>query len=387
MQHIDTVQLHTILTERYILSEIRQMCFHLGVDYENLEGNDKSGKALSLIMHMQRNERLDELAAYVYRTRPFITPEDLELHVKMGGDISYNFRKGDDSNGIRFEELEETAPPTKETAVSKDLRLDAAFPAQVQPDRSFMLAIAIRQSDSPKLQELGMDQTTSGDLSVEWADGANSVALRIHISAPDCDIEQDEYKFRFRKGKDSPNFYFQLTPKKTGPINILVTVYQEQEWVLGTTRLHTDVQELISGEVELRMQSHSIIINNYGDTYNFSGEFNGANVNVRSTLQDVNQTINSLPRANEAEKAELQRQIAQLNRVLQQAPPDKKEEADAVAKMADALIKNADSGSPNKMMLEITGDGLKQAAENLAGIVPDIVKIAGAIVAGILGLS
>ncbi len=386
MQHIDAIQLHIILTEHYGLNDLRQMCFHLGVDYENLEGSTKSNKALSLVIYMERRGRLDELAAYVYKTRPFITPDMLESHIKMDDDTSYTIRGGDGSNGIQFEELEETAPPIKETAVSQELRLDTAFPAQVQPDRSFMLAVAIRQSDSPKLQEIGLDQTTSGDLRVEWAAGADSAALRIHISAPDCDIDDDEYRFRLRKGKESPVFYFQLTPKTTGRIGILVTVYQEQEWVLGTTRLHTDVQEFVSGEVEVRVQSHSTIINNYGDTYNFSGEFNGANVNVRSTLQDVNQTINSLPRANDADKAELQRQIAQLNRVLQEAPDDKKETADAIAQYAEALVETANSDKPNKIKMEISADGLKQAAENLAGIVPDVVKIASAIVAGILGL-
>ncbi len=387
MQHIDPVQLHTILTKYYDSGELRTMCLHLGIDYENLSGGNKSGKSLSLIMYMQRRGQLDELAAYVYKTRPFITPEMLESHVKMGGDTYDDDRGGDASYGLQFEELEKSAPPAKETAVSQELRLDAAFPAQVQPDRAFMLAIAIRQSDSPKLQEIGLEQTTSGNLSVEWAAGADSAALRIHISAPDCDIDNDEYTFRLRKGKDSPDFYFQLTPKKVGVIGILVTVYQEQEWLLGMTRLHTDVLELLSGEVEVSIQSHSTIINNYGDTYNFSGEFNGANVNVRSTLQDVNQTINSLPRANEADKAELQRQIAQLNRVLQEAPDDKKETADAIAQYAEALVETANSDKPNKIKMEISADGLKQAAENLAGIVPDVVKIAGAIVTGISALS
>ncbi len=136
-----------------------------------------------------------------------------------------------------------------------------------------------------------------------------------------------------------------------------------------------------------KIEGDKVISYNSGDTFNMSGNFSGANVNVKSTLTNVNQMIGILPQANDAKKAELQRLIAQLNEVLQQAPPEKAEEADAVVQMTEALAETAASEKPNKMMMQITGDGLKKAAENLAGIVPNVVKIAGAIVAGILGLA
>ncbi len=408
MQYLDPVQIYTIIDNLYDITELRQMCSFLHVDYEALYGDSKSEKARSLVMQMEEADQLEELAAYLYETRPSITPAALEPHVRMEGDakpsheiiygdivhgdkISGDIVHGDKIYGdiikeVIFRDSDEAAPPT--AVATQEMRLDTAYPAQVQPDRSFELAVAIRQTESPSLQEEGLDQTKSGDLYVEWPEGADSAALRIHISAPDCDTHgQDEYSFRLRKGQDSPVFYFQLTPRTTGRIGIIVTVYQEQEWLLGMTRLHTDVQEQLSGTVKMNIESRPIVINNYGDTYNMSGEFNGSNLNIKSTLKDVNQTINHLPRASEADKAALQRHIAQLNRVLQETPPDMKEEADAMAQMAEALIKSADGEKPNKMMMEITGEGLKQAAENLAGIVPNVVKIAGALVAGILGLA
>lgn len=124
-----------------------------------------------------------------------------------------------------------------------------------------------------------------------------------------------------------------------------------------------------------------------GDTINMSGDFRGSNVNVKSTLKKVNQTIGTLPQADDAAKAELRRQIAQLNDALQQVPPEKAEEADAVTQMTEALVETANSDKPNKMMMQITGEGLKKAAANLAEIVPDVVKIAGAIVTGIFALA
>ncbi len=387
MQHLDPVQIYTIINKLYDITELRQMCSFLHVDYEALYGDSKPEKARSLVMQMAEADQLEELAAYLYETRPSITPAALEPHVRMKNNTKPNNEiiSDDIIQEVIFRDSDEAAPPTAVTI--QEMRLDTAYPAQVQPDRSFELAIAIRQTESPSLQEEGLEQTKSGDLYVGWPKEANSAALRIHISAPDCDTHgRDEHIFRLRKGQDSPVFYFQLTPKTTGRIGIIITVYQEQEWLLGMTRLHTDVQEQLSGTVKMNIESRPIVINNYGDTYNMSGEFNGSNLNIKSTLKDVNQTINHLPGASEADKAALQRHIAQLNRVLQETPPDMKEEADAMAQMAEALIKSTGGEKPNKMMMEITGEGLKQAAVNLAGIVPDVAHIAEAIVAGVLAL-
>jgi hypothetical protein len=124
-----------------------------------------------------------------------------------------------------------------------------------------------------------------------------------------------------------------------------------------------------------------------GDKIDMSGDFRGAIVNVKSTLSNVSQTINALPNADDTAKAELQKLIAQLNEALQQVPAENADDAEAVAQMAETLVETANSEKPNKTMLQITGDGLKKAAENLAAIVPDVVKIAGAIVTGILGLA
>lgn len=125
---------------------------------------------------------------------------------------------------------------------------------------------------------------------------------------------------------------------------------------------------------------------NTKNTYDMSGNFSGAMLNINSSLENVTQTIGTLPTANETTKAELQQLVTQLQEMLQQVPPAKEEDAEVVAELTKTLLDTANKKKPNKPLLKITGDGLKQAAENLAAIVPDVVKIAGAIVAGVLAL-
>lgn len=120
-----------------------------------------------------------------------------------------------------------------------------------------------------------------------------------------------------------------------------------------------------------------------GDTFNMSGDFRGAMLNIKSTLSNVTQTIGALPLADSSTKAELEKLVKDLNDALQQVPPDKTQEARAVAKSAERLIEDAKEAQPNKAAIEISGEGLKQAAQNLAGVVPTVLTIATQIVAAI----
>ena len=117
-----------------------------------------------------------------------------------------------------------------------------------------------------------------------------------------------------------------------------------------------------------------------GDTVTVSGNLCGSILNIKSTLSNVAQTINARP-ADPSLKAELNKLIEQLSAELAQTPPDKEEEAEAVAQTAQALIETAAAEKPNKTMLRITGEGLKKAAENIAGVMPVVLVLAGKIVA------
>ena len=123
-----------------------------------------------------------------------------------------------------------------------------------------------------------------------------------------------------------------------------------------------------------------------GDTFNMSGDFRGAILNIKSTLSNVSQSIGALPNADESAKDELKHLIEQLNAALQQVPAGKEEEAQAVATSAEMLVQTASAEKPNKPMLQITGEGLKQAAKNLADVMPTVLTIATQIVAAVLKL-
>lgn len=125
---------------------------------------------------------------------------------------------------------------------------------------------------------------------------------------------------------------------------------------------------------------HVIQQSGSGDTYNMSGDFRGAMLNVKSTLSNVQQTIGGMPTANDLEKQALQDSVKQLEQVLEMMPESSIEETEAVSQATDMFINLAAEENPNKPMLKITGEGLKQAAKNLAAIAPDVLKIATSIV-------
>jgi len=66
------------------LEEVRSLCFHLDVDYDNLGGETKNGRLRELILHLVRAERLPALIAKLRADRAEHTwpdvPPDLELY-------------------------------------------------------------------------------------------------------------------------------------------------------------------------------------------------------------------------------------------------------------------------------------------------------------------
>jgi hypothetical protein len=78
--------------------------------------------------------------------------------------------------------------------------------------------------------------------------------------------------------------------------------------------------------------------------------------------------------------------LKQLSETLQQVPAEHTEDAEAVAETAKVLVEKAGEEKPNKTMIKITGEGLKQAAQNLAAVIPAVVGIASQIVAAVMRL-
>ena len=112
-----------------------------------------------------------------------------------------------------------------------------------------------------------------------------------------------------------------------------------------------------------------------GDKFNFSGDFRGANVNIKSTLTNVHQAAGMIPGASEDERKQLQDLIAQLMAALDKAPASQKEDVEAVAVTATALVEQVKGEKKNKTLLRVTAEGLKQAANGLAPAIPAILPI------------
>ena len=123
------------------------------------------------------------------------------------------------------------------------------------------------------------------------------------------------------------------------------------------------------------------------DQFNMSGDFRGAMINIKSTLTNVQQSIGDIHSDDESTRKELEILIGQLNEALQNVPEGHQEQAEAVAETAKVLVDTAKAEKPNKTMLQISGEGLKQAAQNLADVMPTVVNIASRIVVAVVNLT
>ena len=122
------------------------------------------------------------------------------------------------------------------------------------------------------------------------------------------------------------------------------------------------------------------------DEFNMSGDFRGAIINIKSKLTDVQQSVGDIRTGDESTRKDLEKLIEQLSEALQKIPVEKQEQAQAVAETAKALVDTAKAEKPNKTMVQITGEGLKQAAQNLADVMPTVVTIAGQIALTVIKL-
>lgn len=116
------------------------------------------------------------------------------------------------------------------------------------------------------------------------------------------------------------------------------------------------------------------------DKFTMSGDFRGAVINIKSTLTNVQQSVGDMHNGDESTRKELEKLIGALSEALQSIPAENQEQAEAVAETTKALVEAASAEKPNKTILQISGEGLKQAAQNLAGVMPSVVTIASQIV-------
>lgn len=74
---VNSVQLSRILAKSFTLGEIESLCFDLNYSFEELGEGGRTAKAIRLVKHFERADRLNELAEVVLRERPSITVQEL----------------------------------------------------------------------------------------------------------------------------------------------------------------------------------------------------------------------------------------------------------------------------------------------------------------------
>lgn len=60
------------LVNYFSLGELRTLCFDLSIDYEDLEGGSKQGKALALVQYARRHNRYPDLVNAIRQARPHL---------------------------------------------------------------------------------------------------------------------------------------------------------------------------------------------------------------------------------------------------------------------------------------------------------------------------
>ncbi len=67
---VDPVRLYEVLDTRFSLDELQDLCFGLGLEWEDLAGGTRGAKARELISFLRRRGRLDALIDAIRRSRP-----------------------------------------------------------------------------------------------------------------------------------------------------------------------------------------------------------------------------------------------------------------------------------------------------------------------------
>jgi len=88
----------------------------------------------------------------------------------------------------------------------------------------------------------------------------------------------------------------------------------------------------------------------------------------------VTQSVNTAPQGDAETKTQLQQLLEELSAELQRVPAGQAGEAEAVAEIAQQAVAQATKEQPNKTMVQISGEGLKQAAQNLATVLPTVLS-------------
>lgn len=112
---------------------------------------------------------------------------------------------------------------------------------------------------------------------------------------------------------------------------------------------------------------------NMGDTITI-GTMTGGILNIKSHLDGASQSIKEST-MKEATKSEMEQLIQRLSTELKALPKEQKDDADAIAEVASDLVKKSTLPNPNKKSIQLSANGLLEAAKGIAGVIPIATEI------------
>ena len=117
-----------------------------------------------------------------------------------------------------------------------------------------------------------------------------------------------------------------------------------------------------------------------GSKYVMSGDFRGAILNIESRLDNVTQTLGSMPNAAPDQRQELVRLVGELKAALAAVPPEAVADATNLTKRVEALAEEAAGDAADPEYIRDLGESLKRAAGKVAGSLPGVATLVAAIV-------
>ena len=69
---VDRTAILDLLLRTFTVSDLRSLCFDLGIDYDDMSGSSIQDKVVALLEYLQRRARIPELVSYLRRQRPGI---------------------------------------------------------------------------------------------------------------------------------------------------------------------------------------------------------------------------------------------------------------------------------------------------------------------------
>ena len=143
------------------------------------------------------------------------------------------------------------------------------------------------------------------------------------------------------------------------------------ERLLGKLPLkHTGSSDGVSYKAKVMVFGDQVMKNKVNKKTFKIGKIESSNVNMDSRLEDVTQSIQTLPRNDDEQIKELKALVHQLTQELEQLQPEHPAEAEQIARKLEKLINEAQATDPDPDDVQHFGKGLVKAAETVRDFVP-----------------